>query len=435
MRSCDVVGLKAFGTRRNSNLRPQQKEDNILLTAAKQQHTRIRLTNNNIMKTIILLTALAAIAIALPISSYNVAPNFSTPGVGWAFSGAGARIAQQAALAQALLFGKYPNGTIIVPAYVSGTSSGSLSAVGLNGYLEYVASNGSRGWSLSSWNNFIFGLRDSSVYRTGIRGVVDSAKGLTDGFLLDNTPLITTLTTALNQLGYSTLGDLFLPTYISTVDQRSGNVVRFLSTDRNVSSIPLIQILLASTAIPVAFPPRKIPALTNNTLFVDGGVSIDYLPVIPLLSGALPVTTVYGFTPNKDADTGSNNADQSSIEDNGIVRNTLKAFEIQGNNLLTGDLAILAASNARGYLYSAVLNQTFSTLNFNNEQEQYNLVAAWAANNNPTPVSDDRLAYTFGSVSPSAFSVNNGYADASTTGSAASITLGFMMIASIVLLL
>ncbi|PRP87405.1 hypothetical protein PROFUN_00616 [Planoprotostelium fungivorum] len=332
--------------------------------------------------------------------SYGLS-GFTTPEVGFAFSGAGGRVAQHSALSQALVLGEYPNATRIIPSVISGTSSGALNAVALSGYLEYVASNGSAGWSLDSWNNFIFDLENSDVYRTGIRGIIGTAVGVTDGYLLNNDPLEDTLNAALNQIGYKNLGDLFIPTFISTVDQRTGDTVRFLSTDSNVTSIPLVQILLATTAIPVAFKPRMIPALTNNTVFIDGGVSIDYLPIIPLVSGPIRVSTLYGLVPNKDPNTGNNNSSGDDLEENGIVRNILKAFEIQGNNLLVGGLAIAANSNARAFLYSAVLNQTFSTLDFNSERTQYDLVRNWARNNNPTEISEQSQAFTFNNALPS----------------------------------
>lgn len=66
---------------------------------------------------------------------------------------------------------------------------------------RYIASNGSAGWSLDSWNNFIFDLENSDVYRTGIRGIIGTAVGVTDGYLLNNDPLENTLNAALNQIG------------------------------------------------------------------------------------------------------------------------------------------------------------------------------------------------------------------------------------------
>lgn len=108
--------------------------------------------------------------------------------------------------------------------------------------------------------------------------------------------------------------------------------------------------------------------MSSSHHLMRSGVSIDYLPIIPLVSGPIRVSTLYGLVPNKDPDTGNNNSSGDDLEENGIIRNILKAFEIQGNNLLVGGLAIAANSNARAFLYSAVLNQTFSTLDFNSER-------------------------------------------------------------------
>lgn len=323
-----------------------------------------------------------------PISQYS---GFTTTkGLAFAFSGAGGRIAQQTALSQTLINGTYPKGTPLTPSFLSGVSSGALSMVGLNGALENRASGGKAGWTFGEWNDYVFNLQNNQVYRTGPRGVIDSLGNLDDGYLLNNEPLEATINRALVRLNYNKFGDLFLPSYITVVDQRTGFNVRLLSTDPLVSDLPLLDILLATTAIPVAFKARMIPQLTNNTLFIDGGVGIDYVPVIPLLNGGLDVTTIYAITPNKDPNTGDN-GDNSGVEQNGIIRNALKAFEIQGNNLEIGALAILANSNATSFLYAATLNQTFSTLEFDQEVLQYDLAKAYGLKNAPVPITDEGL--------------------------------------------
>lgn len=92
------------------------------------------------------------------------------------------------------------------------------------------------------------------------------------------------VTKILARIGYEVLGDLYLPTTITTVDQRLGINVRLNSTDPQHAQLPLIDVILSTAAIPVAFPPGKIPALSKYSTFVDGATGVDFVPVIPLLS-------------------------------------------------------------------------------------------------------------------------------------------------------
>jgi len=70
--------------------------------------------------------------------------------IGFSFSGAGARIAQEAALAQALIEGLSPSGEKIIPNVISGASAGTLNAVAVNAVLKSKA-NGDKKFT---WNDY-----------------------------------------------------------------------------------------------------------------------------------------------------------------------------------------------------------------------------------------------------------------------------------------
>jgi len=85
----------------------------------------------------------------------------------------------------------------------------------------------------------------------------------------------------------------------------------------------------------------------------------------------------------------------------------LKFYEIQGNAILLGDLAIMAnAENLTAFIYTAQLNRTFSTLNFDDELLQFNLVKQWALENDPKELSN-AVTLDFDSVLPAYYKTGN----------------------------
>jgi predicted acylesterase/phospholipase RssA len=75
------------------------------------------------------------------------------------------------------------------------------------------------------------------------------------------------------KVGYNTLGDLYLPTYLSVMNQTSGDTLRLYSKDPVHSKLDLLEVLLASTALPIAFRPRYITGF-GDTPFIDGGTGV-----------------------------------------------------------------------------------------------------------------------------------------------------------------
>jgi len=77
-------------------------------------------------------------------------------------------------------------------------------------------------------------------------------------------------------MGFKTMKDLYIPTCLSVVDANTGLTARVCSDDPESADVPVIDALMASVALPVAFPMAKIrnfdPHIVNSTgLFIDGG--------------------------------------------------------------------------------------------------------------------------------------------------------------------
>eukprot|EP00026_Physarum_polycephalum_P005583 Phypoly_transcript_05618.p1 GENE.Phypoly_transcript_05618~~Phypoly_transcript_05618.p1 ORF type:complete len:208 (+),score=16.78 Phypoly_transcript_05618:121-744(+) len=169
---------------------------------------------------------------AHPLSYYNNTP--PPNGVAFVFSGAGGRIGQLVGIAESLINGSYPNGTQIRPSYFTGISSGALVAVAMNAVLETVEQNITNGFNFGDFHALLFDLKNSDVYDANVFKVIAD---LSAGYLLDTTPLRNFLSKVLARINYATLGDLYIPTTISTVDQRTRATMTISST-KHINSPP-----------------------------------------------------------------------------------------------------------------------------------------------------------------------------------------------------
>ena len=203
-----------------------------------------------------------------------------------------------------------------------------------------------------------------------------------EGFLLDTAPLRVTLTKYLAQMGYKLVGDLYLPTCISTVDEETGLPVRICSDDPKVKNLPLIDVLMASAAMPVIFPSQSIRGFTppfGSGIFVDGGVGIDMIPTDPAYERDLD--EVYIITRQWEL----NDAKKMPkvLKDIKIVANALNTF----NNFLQASfLSGLSSSyTARmpSYSYIPVLPVDFGVLDFDQGKLMYDMTKNWTHVNTP----------------------------------------------------
>jgi len=288
--------------------------------------------------------------------------------VGWAFSGAGGRIAQHAALMSALFNGTYPNGKPMRPAYLSGASSGALSAVLLNMIMQTQDQGlGSKGVSFEDYKAFLFSVKNTDIYSDDLLLIPSN---VAKGYILDSTPFENTVNRFLTKMGYFTLGDLYIPTCISVVDRDTGFTQRLWSDDPNCAQLDLLEVLMASTALPIAFTPRQIHGLPSTQYFIDGGTGEDTLPVVPLLARS-EVSTIYALVYNSALTSGGSDL-PFPLNSIALLGNTMAVINDFRVDLYVAALEIAANNlNKTSYLYDPVLPQTYSVLDFKDEKQEF----------------------------------------------------------------
>jgi len=186
-------------------------------------------------------------------------------------------------------------------------------------------------------------------------------------------------------MGYMTLGDLYLPTSITVVDQSTGLDHRLWSTDPKYANLDLLDVVMASVALPIAFPPRQINGL-GDTIWIDGGTGIDTLPVHPLLHHP-NVTCIYLICYNSALTSGG--ADLPSyLEDIQLLYNTMATINDMRVDLFQGAIDMAAKSTTPSFTYIPGFDREFSALDFDDEYLEYTLAFTWAKQNDPTPINE-----------------------------------------------
>jgi len=187
-------------------------------------------------------------------------------GTALVITGAAARIPQEAALLEQLYYSGHLNDVT----FISGVSSGALNAVILNAILD-------KKYTWRKYRNLLFSMSNQSIF-------LPSEKSLP----VNTEPLRQLLTAVLHDtLGYYKLKDLPYPTSLSTVSlnikswaDHTFRLSNRLINDESDPELDLVDVLMASTAFPLAFPPVRI----NNSItlppgrFIDGGTTADYIP-------------------------------------------------------------------------------------------------------------------------------------------------------------
>jgi len=304
----------------------------------------------------------------------------NTKGPGFAISGAGGRIAQHLALTEALIKGLYPGNIPIRPSFLSGSSSGAITTVALNAILE-SEETGNKNFTWELYKTLLFSIDNSYVFDNSWEGIAKIFTfNIYEGYFLDNSPLAKFLEKYLNSVGYKTLGDLYLPTSISVVNQSSGENIRLWSDDPKYSNLSLLEVLLASASLPLAFPPRKINGL-GDTLWIDGGTGIDTIPIYPLLNKP-GVTELYIICYGSALTSGG--ADLPwELEGISLLKNALAVIDDMRVSFYEGTISIAKESSIPSFLYIPSLNESFSALDFDQEKLEYDLVHDWTLKNRP----------------------------------------------------
>jgi len=269
----------------------------------------------------------------------------------------------------------------IRPSFLSGASSGALSVVALNAIIQSEDMNVSA-FTWSDYKEIIFSLYSGKVFDDSVEGLAKIfSYNIYEGYFLDNSPLESLLKKLLDKMGYKTMGDLYIPTCITVVNQSSGLDLRLWSTDSKYKNLDLLQVLMASTALPMAFTPRTIDGF-GDTLFIDGGTGIDTIPVYSLLND-VNVSTIYIICYGGAITSGGGTL-PSYLDYIKLLKNGLATIDDMRVDLFEGAIEMCQEGSNGCYLYMPNLNQSFSALDFDYEKLEYSLAMQWATLNNPT---------------------------------------------------
>lgn len=304
-------------------------------------------------------------------------------------SGAAAFIAQELALVSTLFNGDSPSGIKVKPDLLAGASSGSLSSVVINGIIANME-NPQKGISWDEIKKILFGLKNRDVYRgTFILSIIYHA--LFKGYIYNTNPLKKTLKEIVNKkIGFNEIKDLPVQTYISTVNRNSGETFRFTNQDKEHHHVNLVDLLMASTAIPVAFPARDIKSFGT---FVDGGTGTDNVPIEVLTNfpkGEFEEVYVITFEHSLLGISGKFQwKDHSKFPK--IVSDLSFAYAVQSNALFLYQLERaldLVTDPNKAFIYMPKLPEHYSLLDFSVMEKQFNQTLAWAKQNDPMLIKD-----------------------------------------------
>ncbi|NNM66474.1 MAG: hypothetical protein HKM06_00530 [Spirochaetales bacterium] len=318
--------------------------------------------------------------------------------IGFAFAGAAAFIPQEAAIAKALLEGLTPLGRIVRPDVIAGTSSGALNAVVLNAILRTLDGNAPPGaefrWGgpgdegADTYYGLLSSLKNKDIFTY-------SLAAFAQGGVLDNSPLRRLLEhVAEKRLGFSTLGDLPIPTWFCAVDRATGEPVRLLSRDPQNKNLSLVDVLMASTAIPIVFPPQPIGAKHGKGLeglYFDGGTGPDSIPVEPLeaencdeifLIDRMGTTAATSHKPDL-SHAGAESASAMGGFHLDIVENTALGLEYLYRTINTHQIERAARLPAQVWVCEPVLKGSYGVLDFSKGKQQWDETWAWALKNAP----------------------------------------------------
>lgn len=311
-------------------------------------------------------------------------------GIAIIMTGAAARIPQEAALLEVL----YNRGLMKNVVFISGVSSGALNSVVLNGILS-----GKMTWA--EYKEILFNLKNSDIF-------IQEGKSLP----VNTEPARKFITDIVeNKLGYYRIGDLPFMTEISfthlgELDLKK-TVYRMCSQKINKetdTTLNLVDILMASTSFPIAFPAVRIKNVITipDVEYVDGGVGDDHIPYQALLDfekfRGIGVERVYFISRKSDSiPEVSEELRVLGINDKGVF----DKLDISLDNILKkGLIKRLEAYSTEApelvplsYVWIPDFQTDFLMFSFSNLKEQYNMTSQWAKTHDPVPLADYLLPF------------------------------------------
>ena len=170
------------------------------------------------------------------------------------------------------------------------------------------------------------------------------------------------------------------------------------------TTINLVDVLMASTAFPVAFPPIKLTNMKTipDGEYIDGGVGDDHVPFRALLQfekyRGIGINKVYIISRKSDSiPSVSEELRVLGINDNGLfdrmgvsVDNILKKGIIKR---LTAYAMEAPELIPRTWVWVPEFRENFLLFNFEKLQDQYTTTAKWAKTHDPVPLGNYLLPY------------------------------------------
>jgi predicted acylesterase/phospholipase RssA len=314
----------------------------------------------------------------------------SRSGTAIIMTGAAARIPQEAALLEAL----YNRGLLKNVVFISGVSSGALNSVILNGILS-----GKMTWT--EYRDILFRLKNSDIF-------IQEGKKLP----VDTEPARKFITGVVEEkLGYHKIGDLPYMTEISFTHLKDFDlkktVYRMCSRKINKetdTTLSLVDILMASTSFPIAFPAVRIKNVKTipDVEYIDGGIGEDHIPFQALFDfekfRGVGVEKVFIISRKSDSiPEVSEEFKILGINDRGIF----DKLGISLDNILKKGiykrLAAYATEAPEHVPYTFVwipdFDADFLMFNFGKLKEQYDLTTQWAKTHDPVPLAEYLLPY------------------------------------------
>ncbi len=309
----------------------------------------------------------------------------SSMGTAVVIPGAAARIPQEAALLEEL----DRTGQLEHVVFISGVSSGALNAVMLNAILT-----GKYTWE--RYRRLLFNLRNEDIF-------INYGQGLP----VDTEPFRKLMTRILHDsLGYYKMSDLPIPTSLSVVSLAAAtfgeNTFRLSNININRESDPsldLLEVLMASTAFPIAFPPVTINRVTTipESRYIDGGAASDYIPYRAVLDfekySTVNVDRMIVVCRKPDTEAGMREelrelglGQVDHVEKFGISLEELGRSAFKKSLLaLRKDAPLLADKTL---LYIPDIVQDYPLFDFHSLEEQYLTTFEWAQTHKPVPYNE-----------------------------------------------
>jgi predicted acylesterase/phospholipase RssA len=312
-------------------------------------------------------------------------PVLKRSGTAIIMTGAAARIPQEAALLEQL----YDRGLMKNIVFISGVSSGALNSVALNGILS-----GKLSWE--EYKEILFSIKNRDIY-------IQDGKKLP----VSTEPERELLTKIVEKrLGYQAIGDLPFMTEISITNLKNldlqKRIYRICSRKINEetdTTLSIVDLLMASSAIPIAFPEIRIRNVHTipDVKYVDGGVGDDHVPYHALLEfekkRGIGVERVYIISRKSDSIPAVSEElkvlginDKKLFDDIGVsIDDIMKKGIIKRLKALTNEAPELVPLT---YVWIPDFRKDYLMFNFDNLKEQYDMTTEWARYHNPVPLEE-----------------------------------------------